>query len=90
LLHQAKALDEMSDCFADAEKEVPPELVGAAAVHPHLAHPIVTQLQESFQTGVDQRNARGLTGLLEKALNAHRILHVACGTGVSDFFAGSS
>lgn len=79
LLHQQKVFDKMSDSFADTEKQVPPELV---PVYQHLAHQIVTQLQESFQTGVDQRNARGLNGLPEKAPNAYRILDVACGTGV--------
>jgi hypothetical protein len=67
--------DKMSHWFADSEKEVPPELV---PVYQHLAHQIVTQLQESFQTGVDQRNARGLNGLPEKAPNAYRILDAAC------------
>jgi riboflavin kinase len=79
LLHQQQVFDKMSHWFADSEKEVPPELV---PVYQHLAHQIVTQLQESFQTGVDQRNARGLNGLPEKAPNAYRILDVACGTGV--------
>jgi riboflavin kinase len=78
LLHQQKMFDERSHLF-DTERQVPPELV---PIYQHLAHQIVTQLQVSFQTGVDQRNARGLNGLPEKAPNAYRILDVACGTGV--------
>jgi hypothetical protein len=60
VLHQQKVFDERSHLFPDSEKNVPPELI---PVYQHLAHQIVTQLKESFQTGVDQRNARGFNGL---------------------------
>jgi SAM-dependent methyltransferase len=79
VLHQQKVFDERSHLFPDSEKNVPPELI---PVYQHLAHQIVTQLKESFQTGVDQRNARGLNGLEETTPTAYRILDVACGTGV--------
>jgi riboflavin kinase len=94
LLHQQEVFDKIimsHGGFPDYENEVPPEL--QAIVYQHLAHQIVTQLKESFRSGVDQRNAAlglnvnananmNVNGLAEQAPSAYRILDVACGTGV--------